>query len=437
MDILRPILEFSVLLPGMLLAYLPMKHHLRISFGKLATIMFSLLAVLCMVGGILCYFLSIRTGWAMLIAIAIAGLVYTHTLDISHWKSVNVILAVCSIFSCLNSITRAIDALLVKTGSDIWFCLSAGLLYNLLCIVFVVVAWYPATYVVVKLLDEEEIALTWYFSWILPLIFIGLNLFMIPVNSQILYQSRIMQGYIVIILISLAVLCLFYAMLYLIARSMIKNNRLQKENLFLSMQQAQYNNLKATIEETRQARHDIRHHFQVLSSLAIQKEWTEIEKYLIQVQKSIPTTELILCPNPLVNGVLGHYVTLYKKNGIPSSLELDLPDNLPVSEMDLCLVLSNLLENALEANLYTSPAKRGVKVKIHLHANRLVLITVENSFEKEIREKEGIFQSSKGGGGIGIQSVRRIAEKNGGHCQLSYKNGLFTANVMLRNIFPC
>ena len=72
-------------------------------------------------------------------------------------------------------------------------------------------------------------------------------------------------------------------------------------------------------------------------------------------------------------------------------------------------------------------------MEAYLHADRLVLIQVKNAFDGEILERNGIFQSSKrSASGIGIQSVRRLCEKNGGSSVFDYKNGEFTAKAMLR-----
>ena len=66
-------------------------------------------------------------------------------------------------------------------------------------------------------------------------------------------------------------------------------------------------------------------------------------------------------------------------------------------------------------------------------AARLVLIEAENAFDGEINENSGVFRSSKRkGNGIGIQSVRHIAEKSGGVSTVTYQDGLFCAKVMLR-----
>ena len=97
-----------------------------------------------------------------------------------------------------------------------------------------------------------------------------------------------------------------------------------------------------------------------------------------------------------------------------------------LDEIDLCLVLSNLLENALESSLRTAPARRRIALTAYLHGNSLVLIQVENTYDGVIREKDGVFLSSKRkGDGVGIQSVCHIAEKSGGVSTVTYQDGLF------------
>lgn len=432
-DILRPIVELAIIFPGTLLAYIPMKNHIKFQKRKFATIGTIILTLLCVLGGSMCYFLKIRALWISVPLTLIISIIYCNTLKLSYWKSISIVLAICGVFACFGSVTRAIDSMFVPYNPDPWFCLNAGLIYNLICWLFVIFAWYPATHAVPELLEEEGIAQTWYIFWILPIVFIAMNLFMIPINPGILFQGRIMQGYIVISLTFLLLMLLFYVLFYFMARSLNKNDRLRQKNQFLSMQQVQYETLRTAIEETRHARHDMRHHFSVISSLVNRKEWQQIENYLAQALKNIPNTELKLCDNPAVDGVISHYCLRYKENNIPFSIELNLPYKLPISDIDICLVLSNLLENALEASLRTNELKRKIKIQSYLHSENIIILIVENFFDGTVKEKDGVFQSSKRrGDGVGLQSVRRIAEKNGGYCKFVHENSIFCANIMLR-----
>lgn len=196
-----------------------------------------------------------------------------------------------------------------------------------------------------------------------------------------------MQGYIVISVSLLVLLLIFYALLYFIAKSLNRNNKLAQENQFLNMQRAQYDALKGAIEETRQARHDMRHHFAVLNALAEQKNWEELEKYLSSASQNIPDTELVLCKNHAVNAIIGHYYSKCKNNGIPFKLKIDIPEKLTVSESDICLVIANLLENAFEASMKLDRDKRRISMYAHPHSDSIILVSVENAFNGDITEK--------------------------------------------------
>lgn len=429
-EVLQPVLECSVLVPGVLLACFPVRTSLGSVPGKRTGILLLLSMVLSLAGGTFCYFLRIPTIWVFLLIMLVAVGAYTGSLRITLWKSGSIVLAVCAVFVCFNSLSRAVNAIL--RGNDIWFCLEACIFYNLLCWMFVALAYYPAAHAARFLLEDENFAGTWYVFWIFPMVFIGLNWFMVPRYQSTLYTGRVMQGYIVILLVLLALLVLFYGMFLIMAENLNRNVRLQQENHFLSMQQERYENLCSAMEEARHARHDMRHHFHQLSAMAERGELEEIKEYLDQAVQRIPMLERYFCENRAVDSVLGYYCAMAGQENIPFQVKIDLPAELPVDEMDMCLVLSNLLENALEACKRCAEGKRQMHVEVYVHSDRLLLIQVENSYEGEIRKKNGIFQSSKRrGNGVGIQSVRRICEKNGGAEAFTCENGIFTAKIMM------
>ena len=282
-------------------------------------------------------------------------------------------------------------------------------------------------------LENENFAQTWYVFWILPIVFIALNLFMVPQHRETLYTHRVLQGYIVISLVLLALLALFYAMFLFMANSLNHNAYLQQENYFLSMQQARYENLHASIEEARHARHDLRHHFNRLLAMAEIGNLEEIKEYLSEATDRIPTLDMHFCENRAADSVIGYYCALAEQENIPFCAKADIPAQIPIDEMDMCLILSNLLENALDASMRTAKARQQIQMEAYMHSGHLLLIQVRNTFDREVCEKNDVFQSSKRkGDGVGIQSVRRICEKNGGANTFAYDNGVFTAKVMLR-----
>ena len=132
-----------------------------------------------------------------------------------------------------------------------WFCLRAGICENALCWLAAAIAWYPAGQVAKRMVEDEHFAQTWYIFWVLPILFIALNLFMIPQHRETLYTGRVLQGYIIISVALLILLIWFNAIFLMMANSLNRNAKLQQENHFLSMQQERYENLKTAIEDAR------------------------------------------------------------------------------------------------------------------------------------------------------------------------------------------
>ena len=435
-DILRPLLELTVVFPGLLLAYFPVRSYLKQSSAKLAVWEVPLLFGLCLGGGLFCYHFGLSTAFPLLLITIVTIFLYLKTLRLSLWKSGTIALAVCAVFACLNSLSRAVGTAITLRQQlppdKPWFCFAACIFYNAVCWLITAAAYYPATHAVRMMVEDDNFAQTWYAFWVLPLVFIALNLFMIPKYADTLYTGRVLQGYFVISITLLFLMLFFNAIFLLMAISINRNVRLQQENQLLSMQQQRYESLKAAIEEARQARHDLRHQLCQLAALAEEGNLEKIKAYLSGAVSRIPSLEMHFCENRAADGVVGYYCALAKREQIPFSVQLDLPECLPVDEIDLCLVLSNLLENALEASLRTAPARRRIKLTAYLHGNSLALIQVENTYDGVIREKGGVFQSSKRkGDGVGLQSIRHIAEKSGGVSTVTYQDGLFCVKVML------
>lgn len=207
MELLRPILELSVVIPGMLLACFPVKSSLKQPLSKLVLWLAPLLALLCVAGGVVCYARRMPTAPMLAGLTLLAVVIYIKTLRISLWKSGTIALSVCAVFACINSLSRAINAAMLaglpQAQAAPWFCLRSAICYHAICWLFAAIAYYPATHSVRRMVEDENFAQTWYVFWVLPLVFIALNLFMIPKYADTLYTGRVLQGYFVISIVLL------------------------------------------------------------------------------------------------------------------------------------------------------------------------------------------------------------------------------------------
>jgi sensor histidine kinase regulating citrate/malate metabolism len=131
--------------------------------------------------------------------------------------------------------------------------------------------------------------------------------------------------------------------------------------------------------------------------------------------------------------VAAYYAAAARNEGIESSLQFALPGELDDTvESDLCIIVGNLLENAVEACRRMENGARFIRLNSRLEYGTLT-ITADNSFNGNIWEKDGVFLSSKREGeGVGLSSVAAVAKKYGGRARFEAKDGVFQASVYVR-----
>ena len=431
--ILQPICELIILFPAAFTCFLATAGHWKVKGRTLTLLVVSVLTAVCVLGGGLCWRMGWPTNHLFLPILIPAAAGFCALVELPAWKSISIFLGVCGAMSSVSGLSVVADALLFPANApSLWMTPMGGLIHFAMGWVLVALCWYPTTHAARKLLKTDGPVRSWHAFWVLPAVFVLVNRVMCSQLDALVYSGRLLGMYALLSLVMTGLLLLFYLLFYLVSRELAANTALQRENQFLQMQTAQYAALRESIAETRRARHDMRHHFGALSALAQREAWGELRDYLANVSDSIPADGIQLCENQAVDGVAGRYAALSRQAGIPFLCELTLPAELPVKEMDVCVVLQNLLENALEASGRMESGGY-IHLKGSLHRDRLVLLTVENTYAGELIERDGVLQSTKlEGGGIGLESVARIAEKNGGYCRFLHGGGVFTANVMLR-----
>ncbi len=215
-----------------------------------------------------------------------------------------------------------------------------------------------------------------------------------------------------------------------------KNRQLSYE-LFLMEKQVEMQNerhrlLSETSVQLRQQRHDLKHHLAVIGNYLNNREFEKTEQYLDELSSKIPSEPLKrICINDAVNAVALYYQTAAREAGVTSlSILLDIPkDTGHVPESDLCVIIGNLLENAVAA---CRDAKEPFIRMCSRFSNGVLTITMDNSFSYVTMTPDHGFLSSKPGGGIGLSSIRSIAEKHHGTCRFEVKDKVFCSSVYLR-----
>lgn len=432
LDMLRPMLELSVAVPASILCYLPMKGHLRSTRRKTALLGISALILWAAAGGAVCY----SQGWGsnvwLLPSLIVFALIYRHTVKLTAWKSVSVLLAVCGVFSSITNLGIAADALFAPGNVSPWFVLKAAALCALLSWVYLGVLWYPATHAARWLLNEMEIPGTWYVFWMLPVIFICLNAMLRPEDYSTLYTNQVMKFYPILICALLILLLFFYCMFLVMAHSLGKTMRLQRENDFLQMQASQYRLLQKSIEDTRRARHDLRQHFTALQGCIESGSLKAVADYVQSCSQSLPSSTIrTYCKNYAVDAVLRYYAEKALENETDMDVSIRMEENTIIPESEFCVLLGNLLENALDA-CTASKGQRFIRINVRQIGKSMLSLVVDNTSSLPPVQEKGKFLSTRHEGfGIGTESARIIAGRYDGDIRFEWRDGVFYTSVLL------
>jgi len=227
-----------------------------------------------------------------------------------------------------------------------------------------------------------------------------------------------------------------YVLIFDIAKTTREKEALQGTQMALSLMlesaHQQLSALQTTQKQAAVYRHDMRHHLALIGGYLDDGETEKARNYIRLAQADIEAiTPKRYCENNAVNLILSYFELKAKNKGVQFSVEAQLPQDIPIPETELCALLSNGLENAVDAAAQvTDEHFRKVKISCHTHKNNLLLY-IENSFTGKMAIKDGIPQSKRENHGFGTKSMAMIAEKYNGYCSFENTDEIFILRIVL------
>lgn len=222
--------------------------------------------------------------------------------------------------------------------------------------------------------------------------------------------------------------------------------RVRFSESLVSLEKQQYIAFAELMREHRTERHDFRHHLSVIRTLAERGETEQLCIYLQSYAATAPQeAEPAVCENPIANVVLGHYLSLARTQCIAVDCDLQLEHDVGVSDTDLCVLLGNLLENAIEACQNVPEAQRFIRVRSGRMGDGLYL-TLDNSYDGVLQEHGGHYQSRKIKQrpaaeitneyrvGLGLSSVQALVNRYNGVLKIQHTETAFMISVMLETV---
>lgn len=208
-----------------------------------------------------------------------------------------------------------------------------------------------------------------------------------------------------------------------------------QENLHLQVTQAtrEIASLRESERRASTYRHDLRHHMQYLAGCIENGRTEQAQAYIREVCAEIESQKVrVFCENETVNLILSAFAGRAEESGVPLRVRAEVPHFIPVAETDLCVLLSNALENALHAcqRLRQTGEPCDIELVVYEKSGKFFL-QVTNTCPPSVTFEKGLPVTREPGHGIGVRSICSIAERYNGMYSFSEKDGRFVLRVSL------
>ena len=275
----------------------------------------------------------------------------------------------------------------------------------------------------------------------------NMTLVLIPLGSMfVVYTSFLMSANsqrpfsVLWSFASLIIMLFINVLIFTIYIKLSEDMELRQKNVVYKQEIDLYNKhieeKENSMLEFRKARHDLKNQLIFLLERCEKKEYKEVEQFLEQLIEKAPFDSLTISKtdNSVVDALVNYKYTIAKRFGVEFIVKLEIPVSLPFESADMCVILGNALDNALEANIRADIEKRYVKLNMRMEMNNLVII-IENSFDGHISKNEKgkilTVKTNKIDHGLGLGSIQEAVNKYHGFMKTSYTKNVFILEILL------
>lgn len=197
-----------------------------------------------------------------------------------------------------------------------------------------------------------------------------------------------------------------------------------------------YQEVENMYRQIRGWRHDYRNHIQMMKALAAKGDLEGIRAYLDELDTDLNTVDTVIkTGNAMADAILNSKISLAKSKHIPVQADAHIPVKLRMSELDLCVILGNLFDNAIEASLSLPEDQRLIRVYMDMKGTQLY-ISFTNFTAAAKQQKVGRrFATTKGAGhGFGLVRIDNIIDRLDGYLSRNSEDGAFTTEILIPQV---
>ena len=237
------------------------------------------------------------------------------------------------------------------------------------------------------------------------------------------------------IAIIIGVVILFSALcfvgFFLIRRTLYNMIDRRIERFQSELIEKQVREIQNMYRQVRGWRHDYRNHINNMKIQLSQENYDGLSDYLDELADDLDTVDTVIkTGNVMADAILNSKLNVAEKMNVQLNVKANVPEMLPMSDVELCSVLGNMLDNAVEACGTLPEEERFMRVYIGKLKGQLYL-SVQNSAGKVRKEKGSYLSTKEGEHGYGLFRIDRVAKKYGGYVNRQNEEGIFATEIMI------
>ena len=270
---------------------------------------------------------------------------------------------------------------------------------------------------------------------IIPIAFMMLSCFLFTVCAKLGEKSNIFIAVIVFVFLMVAMFIVFMMYIKLVDSYEIK----RKSDIYekeLELHTEYIKEKQHIMDEFNKNKHDMKNNLLYMRELLKNKEYEKLEKYITDMAEltTLSKAKIANSDNSILDSFINYKYDVATEKGIEFRVKLDIPYDMPFDNGDVCVILGNALDNAIEANEDKFIDNPYIDLKMRYREGNLVII-IENSFDGNyIRNDDGTFittKKDKSNHGIGLGSIQNALQKYNGQLNIETEENKFKISIII------
>ncbi len=200
-----------------------------------------------------------------------------------------------------------------------------------------------------------------------------------------------------------------------------------------ALMETYYKEVQAMYQQMRTWRHDYKNHLQVMKAHLDMGEYQELSDYILALDEELArVSKVIETGNLALDAILNSKIAMARAKGAEVNVKVVLPARLPIADYDLCVLLGNLMDNAIEGcESQGEGEERFLRIYMGVLKEQLYL-SVTNSHGTRMKKEGNRYRSTKASDrGLGLLSIDCIVARYHGYVNRQWDESVFATEVLL------